>query len=151
MNEFKLQISADLKNLGKTRRFVEEAATTLDIEQNLIADLQLAVVEMVTNIILHGYQRQGGPIEIEMKRTNDTVVIRLLDQARPFDPTVVPAPDVTLPLEQRPIGGMGIYLTRKLMDTMTHRITPDGGNELTLVKNGIIGNITKEETNEHNG
>jgi len=99
-----------------------------------IDDLVLAVDESATNIIMHGYRGQPGDIEVEIRRAPDAVVIYLRDRAPPFDPTRLPAPDVTLPLEQRPIGGLGVYLTRQLMDSVTHRLTSQGGNELTLIK-----------------
>ena len=53
-------------------------------------------------------------------------------------PESVPPPDVTQPLDERPLGGMGIHLMRQLMDEVTHRATPQGGNELTMIKKGVI-------------
>ena len=69
-----------------------------------------------------------------MKRGRDTLVICLRDEASPFDPTSIPAPDLTVPLEQRATGGMGIHLIRQIMDKVTHRVTSQGGNELLLMK-----------------
>jgi anti-sigma regulatory factor (Ser/Thr protein kinase) len=51
----------------------------------------------------------------------------------------VPEPDITLPLERRPVGGLGIFLSRKLMDEIRHRALPEGGNEVTLVKRNARG------------
>jgi serine/threonine-protein kinase RsbW len=132
-----LHIEAEPKNLAAIRLFVEEAATALGIGLATIPNVILAVDEAVSNIIAHGYRGQGGGIEIEVSREGDALVIRLRDEAAPFDPTNVPPPDLTLPLEQRAAGGLGIHLIRRVMDEMTHRVTPQGGNELTLVKRGI--------------
>ena len=141
-----LCIAAELKNLSEIHRFVQEMASALvldEVSQGLgvdpavIHNVPLAVDEAVTNIIAHGYQGQGGAIEIEVSLEGDALVIRIRDEAAPFDPTIVPPPDVTLPLEQRIPGGLGIHLIRQIMDEMTHRVTPQGGNELTLVKRGI--------------
>lgn len=129
-----LCIAAELKNLVEIRRIVQETATALGVDSATIPDVLLAVDEAASNIIIHGYQGQGGAIEIEMEREGDALVIRLRDEAPPFDPAAIPPPDLTLPLEQRPIGGLGIYLMRQVMDEVTHRITPQGGNELTLLK-----------------
>ncbi len=129
-----LCIAAELKNLVEIRRTVQETATALGVDSAMIPDVLLAVDEAASNIIIHGYQGQGGAIEIEMEREGDALVIRLRDEAPPFDPAAIPPPDLTLPLEQRPIGGLGIYLMRQVMDEVTHRITPQGGNELTLLK-----------------
>jgi serine/threonine-protein kinase RsbW len=132
-----LHIEAETKNLAAIRLFVEEAATALGVGLATIPNVILAVDEAVSNIIAHGYQGQGGSIEIEVSREGDALVIRLRDEATPFDPTSVPPPDLTLPLEQRTPGELGIHLIRQLMDEMTHCVTPQGGNELILVKRGI--------------
>jgi anti-sigma regulatory factor (Ser/Thr protein kinase) len=97
------------------------------------------VDEAVTNTIAHGYQGEQGAVEVEVSRAGEDLVIRIRDEAPLFDPTIVPAPDVTLPLEQRLPGGLGIYFIRQIMDEMTHRVTPQGGNELILVKRGMTG------------
>jgi serine/threonine-protein kinase RsbW len=131
------QIAAELKNLARIRCFVQETALALGADPAVIPNLILAVDEAVSNIIAHGYQGQGGTVEIEVSRDGDALVIRLRDEAAPFDPTSVPPPDLTLPLAQRAAGGLGIHLIRQLMDEMTHRVTLQGGNELTLVKRGI--------------
>ena len=130
-----LHIAAELKNLSLIRRFVQETAAALGADQAVIADMILATDEAVTNVIVHGYQDRHGMIEIELRRNGDAIVIYLRDRSVPFDPTSVPAPDVTQPLEERPLGGMGIHLIRQLMDEVRHHITPQGGNELIMTKN----------------
>jgi serine/threonine-protein kinase RsbW len=132
-----LHIEAEPKNLAVIRLFVEEAATALGVDLAVIPNVILAVDEAVSNIITHGYQGQGGVVEIEVSREENALVIRLRDEATPFDPTNVPPPDLTLPLERRAAGGLGIHLIRRVMDEMTHRLTPQGGNELTLVKKDV--------------
>jgi glutamate/tyrosine decarboxylase-like PLP-dependent enzyme/anti-sigma regulatory factor (Ser/Thr protein kinase) len=134
-----LRIPADLERLAEIRRFVEERATTLGADPDLLPDLLLAVDEATTNTIVHGYGGRQGFIEIEVTREGDALVVRLRDEAAPFDPTIVPPLDVTLPPEQRVFDGMGIYLIRQAVDEMAHRITLRRGNELTLVKRGIGG------------
>ena len=132
-----LYVAAELKNLSVIRRFVQERATALGAAQDVIADVILATDEAVTNIIVHGYQDGPGMIEIELRRSGNAVIVNLRDESAPFDPTSVPAPDLTQPLEERPLGGMGIHLIRQLMDEVTHHITPQGGNELIMTKRGV--------------
>ncbi len=132
-------IAAELNSLAEIRRFVEETATALGMDPAVIPDVVLAVDEAVSNIIAYGYQGQGGTVEIEVSQEEDALVIRIRDEAAPFDPTSVPPPDMILSLEQRTPGGLGIHLIRQIMDEMTHCVTPQGGNELTLVKRGIVG------------
>ena len=141
-----LRISAELNELEVLRRFVEEQMLALGVESSAVYDVLLAVDELTMNIVVHGYRGRPGTIEVEMRTLGDALEVRLQDQAPPFDPTLAPTPDTTLPLELRPPGGMGILLARHFMDSMIHRILPQGGNELILVKKGVVGTSPKEKT-----
>jgi serine/threonine-protein kinase RsbW len=132
-----LRIPAALVNLREIRRFVREAATALGADPDAVSDLVLAVDESAANIIVHGYRGEEGIIEIEIGREKDALVVCLRDQAAPFDPNDVPPPDLTLPLEERPLGGLGVYMTRQLVDQVIHHVPLQGGNELILVKKRI--------------
>ena len=138
MSTKSLHVAAGLKNLARIRRFVEKAATALGVDPAAIPYLLLAVDEAATNIIVHGYQGREGPIEVEVARQGDGLLIRLRDEAAPFDPTAIPPPDLSLPLEERAIGGMGVYLMRRCMDQVSHSCPPQGGNELILIKKGVF-------------
>lgn len=129
-----LQIPADVKELARVRRFIQEAAIVLGAGDAAVEDLVLAVDEAVTNIIVHGYNGKQGKVEIEASHSGDTIQVRLRDHAPIFDPTQVPDPDLDAPLEQRPLGGMGIFLMKNTLDGISHRVTEQGGNELTLIK-----------------
>jgi serine/threonine-protein kinase RsbW len=102
-----------------------------------VDDILLAVDEAATNIIVHGYRGQPGDIEIEVENQDGSLAVSLRDKAPPFDPTRVPMPDLSLPLDQRPFGGMGVHLMRQCMDDVIYRAPPQGGNELILVKKRI--------------
>ncbi len=135
--EASLCIDADTQYLALIRYLVEETATALGVDPAAISAIQLAVDEATTNIIIHGYQSQGGNLEIEVGQDGDDFVVRLRDEAAPFDPNSVSPPDITLPLEKRTLGGLGIHLIRQTVDTLLHRITASGGNELTLIKRDV--------------
>jgi len=129
-----LFVAAEVGNLAEIRRFVREEATALGAGEEAICDLELAVDEAACNIICHGYQDLGGTIQVGVKRDGDRLIVCLHDEAPPFDPTRHPPADVTLPLEQRRLGGLGIFLIRQAVDEMVYRVPPEGGNELTLIK-----------------
>ena len=129
-----LHTTADLTNLEMIRRFVEESTLSLSADERTAYGLVHAVDECATNIIEHGYHRRPGSIDIEIDRVDETLRIVLRDHAPPFDPTGVPPPDLTRPLEEREPGGLGLYLTRQMVDHWQYRALPDGGNELTLFK-----------------
>lgn len=129
-----LDVSAELKNLAVIRHFVEDTAKVLGAGPDAIEDLVQAVEESAANIILHGYEGRPGQIEVEIRPDGNALVVCLRDQAPLFDPTGVPPPDLMLPLEERRLGGLGIYLTRQFTDGMSYRVTSKGGNELALRK-----------------
>jgi serine/threonine-protein kinase RsbW len=125
--------SAGLDDLQRIRRFVRESALALDADAQAIPDLVLAVDETVANIIQHGYGG-AGPIEIEIDRDEDDLVVHLRDEAPQFDPTHWATPDLTMPLERRRAGGLGIYLARASVDGMQHKARIGPGNQLTMTK-----------------
>jgi serine/threonine-protein kinase RsbW len=128
------RVAAKLENLAAIRRFVEEASIALGVEPATVTEIVLAVDEAAANIILHGYRGQSGPIAIQVKCRPAALVICLRDKASPFDPTSVPAINLTAPPEERTASGLGVHLIRKIMDEVTHSVTPQGGNQLILVK-----------------
>ncbi len=138
MTSATLQIIAELKHLGQLRQFVQQTVKALGADPDTTFDMLMAVNEMATNVIMHGYQGQSGLIEVEVSRAGDSLVVYLRDQAPSFDPTTVPDPDLSQPLEKRPLGKVGVYLTRRLVDDMTYRLRPQGGNELILMKKGVL-------------
>jgi serine/threonine-protein kinase RsbW len=130
----KLRMTAGLKDLEHIRHFVEEHAAQLGAGTAAIDDLVLAVDEAAANSIEHGYQGSPGLLEVEISRRDDKIVVVLRDEAPPFDPTEQPPPDLTLPLDERPIGGVGIHLARQVLDIFSYRRTDQGKNELTLAR-----------------
>ena len=143
--ESSLQVVAELSELATIRCFVEQQCTALRIDPSVVYDLLLAVEEIATNIIVHGYRRQAGTIDVVIRQAADGLEIRLRDNAPPFDPTQIPTPDLSAPLTRRPLGKMGIYLARQLVDSIEYYRTPEGTNQLTLVKRHIIPAISQEE------
>ena len=141
---FSIRVPADAAQLAVIRAFVEQHARALGVDAAATYDLLLAINEVATNIVVHGYRGRPGEIEIKMRQLGDAIELRLCDQAPLFDPTGVPAPNLNLPLDKRPFGGMGVHVTRQIMDSMRYRATPEGGNELILVKRAIVARSPKE-------
>ncbi len=132
-----LRIPAEVGRLSSTRQFVRDAAAAAGAAPEPLADVVLAVDEAVTNIIVHGYQGRPGEIALEVRHDGDALIIVLRDQAPAFDPTQVPPPNLDLPLEERPVGGLGVHFMRQIMDAVHYRALAAGGNELTLIKRGL--------------
>ena len=129
-----LTIEADGERLADVRAFVRAQAAAAGADEESTSDLVQAVDELVCNVIEHGYRGRPGTIDVDVRVTGRTLVVRIRDRAAAFDPRSVPPPAVDLPLVRRPLGGMGVHLARTLTDRLDHRILPGGGNEVTLSK-----------------
>lgn len=140
-----LAIPADVRELEALRRFFTRAAQALGVDDERADDLLLALNEAATNIIVHGYGGRPGTLELQVCPVGPDLELRLRDRAPPFDPTSVPPPRTDLPLELRRPGGMGVHLCRHFTDELRYRATPEGGNELTLVKRGALAGAPKED------
>jgi anti-sigma regulatory factor (Ser/Thr protein kinase) len=134
-----MTITAHVRYLVVIRQFVQEAVRRLGASQRVMDDLIQAVDEMSANVMLHGYQGGPGEIEIVVRREAGGVAVVLRDQAPPFDPASAQEPDLNATLEERAIGGLGVFLSRKLTDEMYYQTRPQGGNELTLIKRSLTG------------
>jgi serine/threonine-protein kinase RsbW len=142
-----LKVRADLGQLSRIREFVSESALALGAEPASLDDLRIAVDEAVTNILTHGY---GGPgnVELELIADGSDLVVRLRDQAPPFDPGLAPPVDLRPPGERDSAGGLGVHLMRSLMDEIVHRPV-ETGNELTMTKRDVVriaGSSADEES-----
>ena len=129
-----LRVTAVVDNLPAIREFVHDAAVAHGLSAEALDGVVLAVDEAVTNIIVHGYDGDDGMIEIDVGCNGKSLSIRVRDDAPVFDPTQALPPDLTIPLEERPPGGLGIYLMRRNVDEVIHRAMLPGGNELMLIK-----------------
>ncbi len=135
--KYKLVIKAELANLEEIRQFVESSAKSLQVEGRVISDLQLAVDEAVTNIILHGYKKDQGTIKISIDRNAAALIVCLRDRAPEFNPSSYNAIDLRAPPERETPGGFGIRLIKQVMDEVSYRVPGSGGNELTLIKHSV--------------
>jgi serine/threonine-protein kinase RsbW len=129
-----LSLWADYSHLSSIRRFVGEVGEDLGIPERELYELELAVDEACTNVIEHGYKGQGGKIEIEIQPLNGGVLVVIRDWGIPFDPDSIPEPDILAPLEERPLGGVGLFLMRKVMSQVHFDFDPQEGNTLTMIK-----------------
>jgi sigma-B regulation protein RsbU (phosphoserine phosphatase) len=131
-----LSISNKLEQVSQLPDFIESYCSTLPVPPSLILSLNLAIEEAMVNCVQYAYPAgTEGDISLSV-HWNDlhhelTFVLR--DAGMPFDPTAVPAPDVSLGVEERPIGGLGILLVRKIMDTVSYSRENDQ-NVLTMSK-----------------
>jgi serine/threonine-protein kinase RsbW len=104
------------------------------MNNEILYDVQLSVDEACTNIITHGYQDLNpGSIILDLEINTDKLTVSLTDFGHSFEPSSAPAPDIYAPLEERELGGYGLFLIQQSMDEMEYQITEDG-NKMTLIK-----------------
>jgi serine/threonine-protein kinase RsbW len=130
---FRLLIGADIKKIPGVSARLENEMGTSGFTPDEILDIQLAVEEVITNVIVHGYRGRGGEIEITCRISGDRAVIRIADTAPPFDPLSLAGPDISADVEDRKVGGLGVYLVRQVTDGISYR-RENGKNILELEK-----------------
>ena len=124
----------DIQQIPQLAEFIETIAEEIELDQGLAMSLNLALEEAVTNVILYAYpEGSDGLVDIEAILSKDKLRFIISDSGMEFDPTAAPEADVTLGVEDRPIGGLGIYLVRKIMDTVSYE-RADGKNILSMTK-----------------
>ena len=85
-------------------------------------------------MLLYAYPHStGGDVTVEAVVWNDRIDFRVIDSGIPFDPTLSPDPDLSADVKDRPIGGLGIYLVKRIMDQVTYA-RKDGQNILSMTK-----------------
>ena len=131
-----LEIEADVENLPRVAAFVESCLEAADCAVKARMQIGLAVEEIFVNIAHYAYTPGTGSAIVRVELSDDpaAVTITFADRGVPYDPLARTDPDVALPAGEREIGGLGIFLTKKLMDDVSYEYR-DGENILTLKKN----------------
>jgi serine/threonine-protein kinase RsbW len=139
-----LTVRATLDSLALISTFITDATTRVGLDEHAAWQVQLAVDEAATNIIQHGYdEAEPGEIELGWEVAGDQLIVTMRDRGRRFNPTEVPAPDITSPLEERQAGGLGLYLMGRLMDTVDFIFDDQNGNLLKMTKRIRLSNAVR--------
>ena len=128
-----LKISNNLEELDNLALFLEKFGEKYDISPGVIFEINLSLDELVTNTINYGFNDDNDHvISLDMMLEANTIVIELKDDGVMFDPFSKPDPDLTLAVEEKPIGGLGIYFVKQKMDEWSYERTEN----LNIVKLG---------------
>lgn len=126
---------AQFEYLDAIREFAAEAARQAALDEKDVYNIQLAVDEAASNIIEHAYEGiPDGKIEISLDVSPEDLKIVMRDSGKRFDPDEVIEPDLDAALEERSIGGLGLFFMRKLMDDVRFEWVEGQGNILTMFK-----------------
>lgn len=131
----KLAVTSEMKNLTAVSDFVTEFARSQKICEDDTFALQTAIDEACANVVDHAYQgKPDGKMQIQCTLSDGQVTVTIVDHGKPFDPSSVPRPDVSAPLQKRQEGGLGLYLMERLMDSVKFEFDSAKGNRLTMKK-----------------
>lgn len=133
--EKEIRIANDLLEISHLSEFVEELCEELSLPAETTMNINLALEEAVVNIIMYAYPTdEQHEILLKVCTHTNQLIFLLTDNGLSFDPTKVEDADVTLPIEERSVGGLGIFLIRSIMNEVSYQRL-DGKNNLIMKKN----------------
>lgn len=134
MKEITLDAVSD--SIPKVTDWMETELQALACPQKSMMQIAVAIDELVTNIVSYAYPDQPGEFSVKLECDDGMATITFTDSGIPYDPLQKPDPDVTLPADQRKAGGLGIFLVKKLMDSMEYR--REGERNIVTIRKRII-------------
>jgi serine/threonine-protein kinase RsbW len=138
VNERQTSVPSDAAQLPALSRFLQDFWIEFNLPAAEALTFELALEEVFMNVVMHGSEAGKVPtVEVSLTLVESGVTLTVEDDGAPFDPLSLPAPDVTASLESRPVGGLGVYLVRRAMDSVSYQ-RRGTMNQLRMTK-GLIG------------
>jgi anti-sigma regulatory factor (Ser/Thr protein kinase) len=135
-----IDVRNDLAELERLNEFLSAFSASNGLQDDVVLDLNLALEEAFTNVLMHGFRDPGKhEIHVELAVENGIVCLTVEDGGIPFNPLEAPEVDVTAPLGERGIGGLGIFMVRKLMDRVEY-VREGSRNRLRMEKRVTCAN-----------
>lgn len=133
--EYEITVPAELEKLKDVNDFIVEKLKGLDCSAHAQIQLEIAIEEIFVNIAHYAYNPVIGKatVRLFLDEEKQQVSLQFEDEGKPYNPLLREDPDVTLGAEERGIGGLGIYMTKKSMDDVAY-CYEDGKNILTIMK-----------------
>ena len=130
-----LVIEASVDRLGEVQTFIDERLENVGCPSRTQMQIGVAVEEIFVNIALYAYAPGTGEAVVELETSDDPAAVTIVfkDRGTPYDPLARRDPDITSSAEEGEIGGLGVFMTKKLMDEVIYEYR-DGQNVLTLKK-----------------
>jgi len=130
-----LTLHNDISEVPQLGEWIEQKGEELDLPVSSVFQLNLALEEAVVNVMNYAYPGQEGmPVRLTIEGDNNSLVFTLEDDGVAFDPTAASEPDLTLDIDDRPIGGLGIFLVKQMMKDVVYERRGDT-NVLTMTYN----------------
>ena len=130
-----IRLEALVSNIPEVTAFVDEELEAHDCPMKAQIQIDIAIDEIFSNIAKYAYAPDSGDAVVRISFEEDprAAVLTFIDRGIPYNPLEEPAPDISLPAEEREIGGLGLLVVKKSMDEMSY-VYEDGENRLTLKK-----------------
>ena len=130
-----LTVEALVKNNKDVVSFVDDELSHVGVSDSVRVDIKTVVEEIFLNIAGYAYEGGAGEatVKMELDEGNKNVTLTFIDSGKEFNPLSKKDPDIYLPIEERPIGGLGILMVKKLTDSVSYQ-RADGKNFLTVSK-----------------
>lgn len=122
------------ENYKQFYQWLHQVCADWELSEDLINKLDMCGEELYANIAFYAYPKKQGDIRVSLNREDDKIIFRFEDDGTPYNPLEKPDPDITLPPEQRPLGGLGIFMVKEITDDISYERVKDT-NVLTLVFN----------------
>ena len=133
---FSLELRSELSEVERLRERFEAFAEDLEFPPRTVFEVTLVLEEMLTNVIIHGLAGAPGHLVIVSAHLSGGVLrLRIEDDGVAFDPLSVPPPDLEATEEDRPIGGLGVHLARRILDSM--RYERDGDRNILVMEKTV--------------
>lgn len=129
-----LNVKAAIENVPVVTEFVDEILESVDCSMKAQTQIDVVIDEIFSNIAFYAYGEEGGDALIEVEAKEGSVKLVFSDTGKPYNPLEAEEPDITASVEDRKIGGLGIFMVKKMMDEVSY-VYEEGHNRLTLVKN----------------
>ena len=133
----RLNLPATMDSFGQFVAFVQQTCENLGLDASLTLKLGLVLEELLINVVHYAYEDAGEPGDIEVRcgmAGPETFCLVIRDRGKPFNPLLAKTPDLSENVEDRPIGGLGIFLVREIADRLEYH-RDDGTNTLVFCKN----------------
>ncbi len=132
-NKKELTVLAKTENIGAITDFIEETLLSENASRKAVTQINIAVDEIVSNIVRYAYPETQGDVTASIKISENVAEISFIDSGTPFNPLENEDPDITESAEERKIGGLGIFMVKKSMDSVDYKYE-NGKNILTITK-----------------
>ncbi len=129
----RVSIGADRGGVARVNTAFGDFADAHALPDAVRRSVSVVLDELLANTLSYGLADHGGEVIVDVELLADRLVVTISDDGRPFDPLGRPAPDTTLPVEERPVGGLGIHLVRQMVDDLGY-LRRSGRNIVTLTK-----------------